>query len=135
MGLIRICGGCSSSVDVFSRFTLRIRILGRFDHGRVVLLHDAFQQTPYLHSLFACMQTVTAGSREHRLLIAHFLRLVRRGERKHGEGESARLINSVLRSAKGDGEPHTEAAGVGLLRIRSNTSRTWHPLSPALYIS
>jgi hypothetical protein len=59
------------------------------------------------------MKTVTAGSREHRLLIAPFLRLVRRGEKTWGRGvqihsvlfrerdtESAGLMNSVLRSAK-----------------------------------
>ena len=72
------------------------------------------RNAPYLHSLFVCMQTVIAGSHEHRLLIAPFLRLVRRGERRRGEGEckytacffretdteSAGLMNSVLRSAK-----------------------------------
>jgi hypothetical protein len=39
--------------------------------------------TPYLH---ACIR-LTTGSREYRLLVAPFLRLVRRGERRRGEGE------------------------------------------------
>jgi hypothetical protein len=46
-----------------------------------------FRNAPYLHSLFTCMQNMTARSREHRLLITSFLRLVRRGERRRGEGE------------------------------------------------
>jgi hypothetical protein len=79
--------------------------------------------TPYSH---ACR--LTARSREHRLLIAPLIRLVRRGERRRGEGEckyTTSILGRGIRSLldwwivycavqKGDGEPHTEAAGVGL---------------------
>jgi hypothetical protein len=88
--------------------------------------------TPYSH---ACR--LTAGSREHRLLIAPLIRLVRRGERRRGEGECKYMVSILGRgirspldwwiiycaAQKGDGEPHTEAARVGLRKI---DSQNWY---------
>lgn len=82
-----------------------------------------------IYTLYSHACRLTTGSCEDRLLIAPFLRLVRRGERRHGEGEykyTVCILGRGIRSPldwwivycavqKGDGEPHTEAAGVGLM--------------------